>query len=85
MSMTSSLNIQFTGELRRFINEQASDDGVYATPSEYIRDLVRRDMEERSKAREREIAAMLMDARSSAVTKISSNFIQTERALLKES
>lgn len=44
--MTSSLNIQLTDELRRYIDMRASDDDVYATPSEYIRDLVRRDMED---------------------------------------
>ena len=44
--MTSTLNIQLTNELRRYIDMRASDDDVYATPSEYIRDLVRRDMEE---------------------------------------
>lgn len=44
--MTNTLNIQLTSELRRYIDMRASDDDVYATPSEYIRDLVRRDMEE---------------------------------------
>jgi len=45
--MSCSLNIQLTNELRRYIDERASDDDVYATPSEFIRDLIRRDMEER--------------------------------------
>ncbi|MEM9276669.1 MAG: hypothetical protein AAGA80_27575 [Cyanobacteria bacterium P01_F01_bin.143] len=44
--MSSSLNVQLTDELRRYIDMRASDDDVYATPSEYIRDLVRRDMED---------------------------------------
>jgi antitoxin ParD1/3/4 len=44
--MSSTLNVQLTNELRRYIDMRASDDDVYATPSEYIRDLVRRDMEE---------------------------------------
>jgi len=44
--MTSSLNIQLTNELRKYVNQRASDKDVYATPSEYIRDLIRRDMEE---------------------------------------
>lgn len=44
--MSSSLNIQLTKELRRFVDARASDDDVYATPSEYIRDLIRKDMEE---------------------------------------
>jgi len=44
--MSSSLNIQLTNELRRFVDARASDDDIYATPSEYIRDLIRKDMEE---------------------------------------
>jgi len=43
--MSSTLNVFLTNELRRFVDKRASDDDVYATPSEYIRDLIRRDME----------------------------------------
>jgi len=49
--MSNSLNIQLTTELRRFIDERASDHDVYATPSEYVRDLIRRDMETRDAMR----------------------------------
>jgi antitoxin ParD1/3/4 len=45
-TMSSTLNVQLTNELRRYIDMRASDNDVYATPSEYIRDLVRRDMED---------------------------------------
>jgi len=45
--MSSSLNISLTDELRSFVNMRASDHDVYATPSEYIRDLIRQDMENR--------------------------------------
>jgi len=44
--MARTLIIQLTDELRRHIDMRASDSDVYATPSEYIRDLVRRDMED---------------------------------------
>jgi antitoxin ParD1/3/4 len=44
-AMSSSLNVSLTDELRRFVDSRASDQGVYSTPSEYIRDLIRRDME----------------------------------------
>jgi len=44
--MPSTLNVQLTDELRRHVDMRASDNDVYATPSEYIRDLVRRDMED---------------------------------------
>lgn len=43
--MSSSLNVSLTDELRRFVDSRASDEDVYSTPSEYIRDLIRRDME----------------------------------------
>jgi len=45
--MSSSLNVSLTDELRRYVNSRASDADVYATPSEYIRDLIRQDMENR--------------------------------------
>lgn len=44
-AMASSLNVSLTDELRRFVDARASDQDVYSTPSEYIRDLIRRDME----------------------------------------
>ena len=43
--MASSLNLSLTDELREFINSRTRDAGVYSTPSEYLRDLIRRDME----------------------------------------
>ncbi len=43
--MASSLNLSLTDELREFINSRTGEDGVYSTPSEYLRDLIRRDME----------------------------------------
>jgi len=45
--MSSSLNVSLTDELRNYVNTRASDTDVYATPSEYIRDLIRQDMENR--------------------------------------
>ena len=46
--MSSSLNVSLTDELRRYVDTRASDTDLYATPSEYIRDLIRQDMEKRS-------------------------------------
>lgn len=48
--MSSSLNIQLTDALRQYVDERASDKDVYATPSEYIRDLIRQDMQDRAVA-----------------------------------
>jgi antitoxin ParD1/3/4 len=46
--MSSSLNVQLTDALRKYVDERASDGDVYATPSEYIRDLIRQDMQDRA-------------------------------------
>jgi antitoxin ParD1/3/4 len=43
--MSNSLNIQLTAELRRYIDTRANDNDVYVTPSEYVRELIRRDRE----------------------------------------
>ena len=48
--MSSSLNIQLTDTLRKYVDERASDKDVYATPSEYIRDLIRQDMRDQAVA-----------------------------------
>jgi antitoxin ParD1/3/4 len=48
--MASTLNIQLTDALRKYVDERASDKDLYATPSEYIRDLIRQDMLDRGVA-----------------------------------
>ncbi len=42
--MASTLNIQLTDALRKFVDERASDKDLFATPSEYVRHLIREDM-----------------------------------------
>ncbi len=43
--MAEGINVRFAGELQRFIQERVGASGLYASTSEYIRDLVRRDYE----------------------------------------
>lgn len=43
--MAEGVNVRFAGELQRFIQERIGVSGLYASASEYIRDLVRRDYE----------------------------------------
>lgn len=43
--MAEGVNVRFVGELQRFIQERTGVSGLYASASEYIRDLVRRDYE----------------------------------------
>ena len=47
--MAEGVNVRFAGELHRFIQERTKDSGLYASASEYIRDLVRRDYEREEK------------------------------------
>lgn len=48
--MSRSLDVQLTDVLRKYVDERASDKDVYAAPSEYIRDLIRQDMQGRAVA-----------------------------------
>jgi antitoxin ParD1/3/4 len=41
--MAEGVNVRITGKLRRFIEEQASPNGLYESASEYVRDLICRD------------------------------------------
>lgn len=43
--MASSMNLSLTDELLDFVKGRAGDTSLYSTPSEYLRDLIRRDME----------------------------------------
>ncbi|MBW2701853.1 MAG: hypothetical protein JRF33_13640 [Deltaproteobacteria bacterium] len=39
--MSSSLNLSLTDELRSFVDANSGDGTLYATPSEFVRDLLR--------------------------------------------
>lgn len=41
------LNVRISGELAAFVLEMVGENGLYETPSEYIRDLIRKDMQRR--------------------------------------
>lgn len=43
--MAEGINIRFAGALQQFIHDRVGSSGLYSSPSEYIRDLVRRDYE----------------------------------------
>lgn len=40
--MANSLNLSLTDELRAFIDENCGDGTLYATPNEFVRDILRR-------------------------------------------
>lgn len=54
-SMSSSINLSLTEELRTFVNQSAGDKTSFATPSEYLRHLIRED-------KDRQTAAQMRDA-----------------------
>ncbi|HMO18764.1 MAG TPA: hypothetical protein PKA63_11525 [Oligoflexia bacterium] len=39
--MSSSLNLSLTDELREFVDQHSGDGTMYATPSEFVRDILR--------------------------------------------
>ena len=39
--MSSSLNLSLTDELRDFVDQHSGDGTLYATPSEFVRDILR--------------------------------------------
>ena len=43
--MGSSLHVSLPDEMRRYVDRIADGSAIYATPSEYVRDLIRKDME----------------------------------------
>jgi antitoxin ParD1/3/4 len=43
--MTVTMNISLTDELRAFIDQNCGDGTLYATPSEYVRSLLRQEKE----------------------------------------
>jgi len=48
--MASSLHVSLPDEMRKFVDHRSSVNDSYATPSEYVRALIRKDMEEREEA-----------------------------------
>jgi antitoxin ParD1/3/4 len=52
--MASTINLSLTDELRAFIDSHCGDQGLYATPSEFLRDLLREKKERIEAARIRD-------------------------------
>lgn len=52
--MSSTLNLSLTDELRAFIDQNSGDGTLYATPSEFVRDVLREKKERLEAARIRD-------------------------------
>ena len=46
-STSDRINARLSGALSEFVSRMVGETGLYETPSEYVRDLIRRDMERR--------------------------------------
>jgi len=46
-TISDRINARLSGALSEFVARMVGESGLYETPSEYIRDLIRRDMERR--------------------------------------
>ena len=44
--MAEGVNVRIPERLKSFVEQQAGPDGLYQSPSEYVRDLIRRDYEQ---------------------------------------
>jgi antitoxin ParD1/3/4 len=47
MNKQTTLNVRISGALSEFVAANVGDDGAYENVSEYVRDLIRRDKEQR--------------------------------------
>jgi len=52
--MASTLNVSLTDELRAFVDQNCGDGTLYATPSEFVRDVLREKKERLEAARIRD-------------------------------
>jgi antitoxin ParD1/3/4 len=62
MSKPMTLNVRVSGALGQFVADNVSADGAYENVSEYVRDLIRRDMERTEQARFDRLKAELQAA-----------------------
>lgn len=47
---SENVNVRITGSLRNHLNQQIGASGLYENASEYIRDLIRRDLQSKQEA-----------------------------------
>ena len=62
MSKPMTLNVRVSGQLGQFVADNVSADGAYENVSEYVRDLIRRDMERADQAAFERLRAELQAA-----------------------
>jgi antitoxin ParD1/3/4 len=79
--LSTRINARLSGGLANFVERMVGASGLYETPSEYIRDLIRRDMERRSFPEQEAILEGYRDLASGALIASSGDFDQDMKAL----
>ena len=81
--MPERINARLSQPLAEFVGRMVGEAGLYETPSEYVRDLIRRDMERREEQLAQE--AILAGYRDTAAGRVfeSSGDFKTDMALLE--
>ncbi len=86
MKMPSSINLSLTDELREFIDRNTGDGSLYATPSEFLRSLIRQKKEKLEAAELRQaIISGYRDAISGNVYEFSGDLRKDMKAFQKKS
>lgn len=79
--MAHSLNLSLTDEMRAFIDENCGDGTLYATPSEFVRDLLRQRKRQLEAERVRDA---IVDGYQDAIAGRTVEFNGDLRSLLKQ-
>jgi antitoxin ParD1/3/4 len=83
--LSTRINARLSGPLAAFVERMVSKAGLYETPSEYVRDLIRRDMETRGERLEQDaILAGYRDVASGAVMPSTGDFHRDMKTLAKK-
>jgi len=84
--MSSSINLSLTDELREFIDRNTGDGSLYATPSEFLRSLIRQKKEKLEAAELRQaIISGYRDAISGHVYEFSGDLRKDMKTFQKKS
>lgn len=70
--------------LALFVGIRTGPDGLYETPSEYIRDLIRHDMEAWKEQEQHEFYETVFESMDSPLSKLDDDFFDQKRKELKE-
>jgi antitoxin ParD1/3/4 len=79
--MASSLNLSLTDELKTFITENSGDGSLYATPSEFVRNILR---EKKQRLEAAELRDSILDGFQDVITGNTQSFSGDLRADIKK-